>query len=397
MTKQYIGIGMFFLILLLSCGERSANTSKDNIPNRHQSSSKALPTEVLSPKNNLITAQKVALGKLLFYDPILSGNKDVACATCHHTSNGFAESRDLSIGLNGKGFGSSRVFLSNNLIPIVKKNAPTILNSAFNGMDSLGHYVPDSAAMFWDLRVKSLEAQALEPIKAMEEMRGLEYSEDEILEEVVYRLLHNETYRSLFTDAFPEEQESIKTENIAKAIAAYERTILGNKSRFDAYKRGDRNALSESEKDGFTRFVEVGCPNCHNGPMFSDYKIHVLGIPDNPKLKERDFGFEDGNGFRTPTLRNLRFTFPNMHNGSLKSVKEILEFYEDISQGKSRNPNIQIKDIDPLAKSLTIRVKDFGPITNFLLSLNDESHDKSVPAFVPSGLEVGGTIGLTQL
>jgi cytochrome c peroxidase len=196
---------------------------------------------------------------------------------------------------------------------------------------------------------------------------------------------------------FLKSKNPIKTENIAKAIAAYERTILGNKSRFDAYKRGDRNALSESEKDGFTRFVEVGCPNCHNGPMFSDYKIHVLGIPDNPKLKERDFGFEDGNGFRTPTLRNLRFTFPNMHNGSLKSVKEILEFYEDISQGKSRNPNIQIKDIDPLAKSLTIRVKDFGPITNFLLSLNDESHDKSVPAFVPSGLEVGGTIGLTQL
>ncbi len=397
MIKQYIGIGIFFLLLLLSCSERSAKTSKDNTPNRHLTSLKALPTEVLSPKNNPITAQKVELGKLLFFDPILSGNKDVACATCHHPSNGFAESRDLSIGVNGQGFGSSRAFLSNNSIPIVKKNAHTILNSAFNGMDSLGHYEPDSAAMFWDLRVKSLEAQALEPIKAMEEMRGLEYSEDEILEEVVKRLLNNETYRSLFSDAFPEEEESIKTGNIAKAIAAYERTILGNKSRFDKYKRGDRNALSESEKDGLKKFVEVGCANCHNGPMFSDYKIHVLGIPDNSKLEERDLGFEEGNGFRTPTLRNLRFTFPYMHNGSLKSVKEILEFYEDISQGKSRNPNVAVSDIDPLAKALTIRVKDFGPITNFLLSLNDESHDKSVPASVPSGLEVGGTIGLTQL
>lgn len=396
MTKQHIGIGIVIFLLLLSCKKKIHDSVKTNRQDHQLSSLRALPLHVQSPENNPYTKEKVALGKLLFFDPILSGNKDVACATCHHPSNGFAESRDLSIGVDGDGFGSSRTVLASSAIPQMKKNAHTILNSAFNGMDSLGNYSPEDAAMFWDLRVQSLEAQAIEPIKALEEMRGFVYSEEEILKEVVNRLLKNETYRTLFSEAFPSEEEKITTENIAKSIATYERSVLGNQSRFDAYKRGDISALSESEKDGLKRFAEVGCANCHNGPMLSDFKIHVLGIPDHSKLGERDLGFENTNGFRTPTLRNLRFTFPYMHNGTLKSVKEILEFYEDISQGKSRNPNIPMKDIDPQARSLTIKVRDFGPITNFLLSLNDESFDKTVPESVPSGLEVGGKIGIAQ-
>lgn len=381
--------------MISSCRDNGAahHQSKTDI-HPQQPKIQGLPLTVKSPEDNPYSDAKAALGKQLFFDPILSGDRDVACATCHHPSNGFAESRDLSIGVNGVGFGGQRRFHPNNRIPLMKKNAHTILNTAFNGMDSLGNYDPSHAPMFWDLRVQSLESQALEPIKALEEMRGSHYDEHEILVEVIKRLSRIPDYRSAFANAFAADPQPLNIDNLAKAIATYERTILGNHSRFDQYMRGDPHALSDSEKAGFNRFVTAGCANCHSGPMLTDYKIHVLGVPDHPILSERDLGYQNTHGFRTPSLRNLRFTFPYMHNGTIKSIKEVLEFYEDISQGKSRNPLIPLQEIDPLARSVDLRVKDFGPITNFLLSLNDEGFDKSVPASVPSGLEVGGSIGL---
>ena len=132
----------------------------------------ALPRTVKSPVNNPLTKDKIALGKLLFYDPILSGSKDVACATCHHPSTGYAEFLDVSIGTNAKGFGTKKEFNTPNSIPFVKRNAHTILNIAFNGMGQDLEYNPESSPMFLNLRAKSLEEQALLPIKTLEEMRG---------------------------------------------------------------------------------------------------------------------------------------------------------------------------------------------------------------------------------
>ena len=192
----------------------------------------ALPMEIQFPKENPTTTEKVALGKLLFYDPILSGNKDVACATCHHPETGYAEFLDISIGVNGKGLGSTREFEEPNNIPFVKRNAQTVLNTAFNGIDVSNHYDPDTAPMFWDDRVKSLEGQALEPILALEEMRGRTFAEDEILHEVVDRLQGIEEYQRLFESAFPEDVV-ISSDNLGKAIAAFERTLITNNSRFD--------------------------------------------------------------------------------------------------------------------------------------------------------------------
>ncbi len=122
---------------------------------------------------------------MLFFDPILSGNKDVACATCHHPNTGYAEFLDISIGTNAKGLGSSRKFNTPNDIPFVKRNSQTIINTAFNGINTYNKYNPEDAPMFWDDRVKSLELQALEPIKAFEEMRGHGFDETEILDEIV--------------------------------------------------------------------------------------------------------------------------------------------------------------------------------------------------------------------
>lgn len=140
----------------------------------------ALPETYKSPSYNPVTEEKIILGRLLFFDPILSGNKDVACATCHHPEFGYAEFLELPIGVNGSGFGTKRQFLEPNDIPFSKRNAPAIVNTVFNGMDEGGNYIPEEAPMFWDVRVKSLEVQSLQPIKQLEEMRGRAIGEHDI-------------------------------------------------------------------------------------------------------------------------------------------------------------------------------------------------------------------------
>ena len=351
----------------------------------------ALPQQIKSPANNPITAEKIKLGKLLFFDPILSGNKDVACATCHHPATGYAEMLDISIGVNGHGLSSKRKFKIPNDIPFVQRNAHTVVNTAFNGIDVNNKYDPETAPMFWDDRVKSLEGQALEPILAVEEMRGRQFEEDEILPEVVRRLNSIEQYQQLFAAAFPEEPK-VSSENIGKAIAAFERTLTTTNTRFDQYMRGNNEAISISEKEGFETFREVGCINCHNGPMFSDYRMHVLGIPENEKLNRPDTGFAGQYAFRTASLRNLRFTAPYFHNGTMPDLMKVLEFYEDISFGKSRNPHVSKDMFDPLVMELNLTVKEMRPIISFLNTLNDPGFDKEIPESVPSGLPVGGNI-----
>lgn len=379
--------------LLISCNDspKSASTEKSKKEIAKLTRVSALPLSVKSPKDNLFSKEKADLGKLLFYDPILSGDKDVACATCHHPNTGYAEFLDLSIGPNAHGLGSRRRFNRDNDGPFVKRNAQTVLNTAFNGIDGNNRYDPSEASMFWDERAKSLEKQALEPIKALEEMRGKGFAEDEILDVVIERLKNIPEYQKLFDLAF-DEKFSITVGNLSKAIAVFERTLVTNKSRFDKYMRGDKDAIHISEKDGFELFKSVGCINCHNGPMFSDFKPHVLGVPRNNKLLEIDRGIADTFSFRTPTLRNLRFTAPYMHNGSLTTLKRVLEFYEDISNGKERNPDVPAEKFDPFVRELKLSVKEMSLIISFLNTLNDEDFDKEIPNSVPSGLPVGGNI-----
>ena len=126
--------------------------------------------------------------------------------------------------------------------------------------------------------------------------------------------------------------------------------------------------------------------------MFSDYEAHVLGVPENNKLAEADSGVDRSYAFRTPTLRNLRFTAPYMHNGTMKSLKSVLEFYQDISFGKTRNPAVPKTNFDPLVNEIDISVKEMGPIISFLNTLNDTNFDKEIPESVPSGLPVAGNI-----
>lgn len=391
-----MGFKKWHFILLASmsfwagCADSSKEKKKTLNPNKITKTVSALPKKVLAPLDNSTTEEKIALGRMLFFDPILSGSKDIACVTCHHPSTGYAEFLDLSMGTNASGLGSKREFNSSNDIPLMKRNSQTVLNTAFNGIGTNNSYNPETAPMFWDTRVQSLETQALEPIKAFEEMRGHEFLESEILDEVVRRLNKIPEYRTLFEKAFANDE--ITSDLIAKAIASFERSLITNNTRFDRYMRGESDAILISEKDGFELFKKVGCINCHNGPMFSDYEVHVLGTPLNKKLLENGKPRKDSLAFRTPSLRNLRFTAPYMHNGSLETLRRVLEFYEDIANGKNRNSTVPQEQIDPLVHELELSVKDMSLIISFLNTLNDEDFDKSIPENVPSGLPVGGNM-----
>ncbi|WP_119079584.1 cytochrome-c peroxidase [Chitinophaga alhagiae] len=396
-------LGITHALLLLAAGIVAVNACRS--PNRPAGqtavaekkelpglgSIDALPRTYRSPANNPTTPEKIELGRLLFYDPVLSGGKDVACATCHHPDFGYAESIDLSIGVNGTGLGEKRRFNHDNNIPFTKRNSQSLLNTAFNGIGPDGQYTPEEAPMFWDLRAKGLEEQAAMPIKTLEEMRGHGFSEDHIMEEVAKRVNGIAQYRRLFKTVFP-ESNTVTPTNITKALGAFQRSLTAANSRFDQFMRGDRSALTEREREGMQLFINSGCARCHSGPMLSDFQSHVLGAPDNEKLPVSDSGIQRSYGFRTPTLRNLRFTRPYMHSGKIQTLNEVLFFYEDLHGKPLRNPNVDRAQLDPLAAAVRVEFKDINSIVEFLNTLNDANYDKKVPSSVPSGLPVGGYI-----
>ena len=353
----------------------------------------ALPKTPKTPAGNVATPDTVALGRLLFWDPILSGRKDVSCATCHHPRFGYAENRDLSIGVDGIGLGASRHFKTASTIPFVKRNSQTILNTAFNGITDGGAYDPSTAPMFWDLRARGLEAQALEPIKTLEEMRGDTYTEANAIASVVARLNAVAEYRDLFARAFGGVRP-ISGDQLGHALAAFQRSLTASNAPFDRYVRGEAAAMSDAQLRGMRRFQRVGCINCHHGPMFSDYQVHVLGVPDNPQLRVSDAGVDQTYAFRTASLRNLTYTAPYMHSGVFDSLRDVLEFYDDVSgrRGRARNAHVSREQLDPLLRQLRDPDDRAGDLIAFLEALSDDSFDRTVPARVPSGLRPGGNI-----
>jgi cytochrome c peroxidase len=352
---------------------------------------------VKAPADNPTTPQKVALGRLLFWDPILSGTKDVACATCHDPKFGYSDGQPLSKG-----------------VAVARRNSQTILNTALNGVGEDGAYDPSAAPMFWDVRVRSLEAQALEPIKSLEEMRGTAYPAEHALDAIVSRLRATTEYATLFGQAFGGAQP-VTAANLGKALAAFERTIVAMNAPYDRYTRGDVSAMTASQVNGMQQFRQAGCANCHSGPMFSDFKLHVLGVPDNAQSAMSDTGSEKSYAFRTPSLRNLSDTAPYMHSGVFASLNDVVRFYNRGGRGGRgggggggqfgrggragrggpggglRNPNVPGGQLDPLLNQVRLRGRG-NDIIAFLGALNDEAFDKTIPAKVPSGLVPGGTI-----
>ena len=182
--------------------------------------------------------------------------------------------------------------------------------------------------------------------------------------------------------------------NLGRALASFQRTVLANNSPFDRYMRGDAAAMTATQIRGMKSFQDGGCTGCHNGPMFSDYKVHVLAIPDNSKLDSSDTGVDGTYAFRTPSLRNLAFTAPYSHSGAFATLQEMLDFYDDVSGAGRvgpRNPHVPRGQFDPLLRRLNTPNPRVD-IIPFLESLNDPNFDRTIPERVPSGLAPGGNI-----
>ncbi len=293
-----------------------------------------LPTVVPIPATNLNYKAKVALGKQLFFDGRLSKNGQVPCAACHLPATGFADARQVSIGVGGR---------------IGDRQAPTVFNTAFNPVQ------------FWDGRAGSLEEQLLDPIQDADEMA-------ETLENVVKKLGKIKGYQQQFRAVFGTD---VHMQGIAEAIAAYERTILSTDSAFDKYVLGDASAMDESAVRGMALFKgKARCILCHNGPNFTDNRFYNLGVPQVGPRKE-DFGRydvtrleRDKGAFKTPTLRSLAETAPYMHDGIFTTLEEVVEF---LDQGGGPHSNLS-----PLMKPLGLSTKEKADLVAFLKALTGE-------------------------
>ncbi|HWP42356.1 MAG TPA: cytochrome c peroxidase, partial [Blastocatellia bacterium] len=256
--------------------------------------------------------ERVALGRLLFFDPVLSGGNDISCATCHHPDLGLSDGRGLSMGKGGRGLGPEREGGE-----VIKRGAPSIWNAAFNHMQ------------FWDGRAPNLEEQARGPITSPVEM-----AEDP--ENLVRELKAISEYVERFDRAFGGREGSAVTfDNVVKAIASFERTLTANNTPFDRFAAGERSALTPSQYQGFNLFRsgKTRCFECHGLPTFANPDFKIIGVPDlDPR--EPDFGRFDvtkGEGnkraFKVPTLRNVVLSAPYMHNGRFKTLEEVIDFY----------------------------------------------------------------------
>ncbi len=269
------------------------------------------------PENNPITPEKVALGKRLFSERLLSRDRSLPCASCHDPKRAFTDGKPTAVGVFGRQG---------------DRNVPTLVNRAWG------------RSFFWDGRIPTLEEQVLQPIQSAKEM-------DMTVEEAVSRLKRKRGYRVQFRKAFGRE---ITGEDLARALASYLRTILSGDSPFDRYLYGDREALSEEAQEGLRLFRgKANCSACHVGPNLTDEQFHNTGVAwrDGQPLDEGRFAVtgkeEDRGAFKTPTLREIADTAPYMHDGSIATLQDVIDFYND---GGRRNPNLD-EELRPLRLS----------------------------------------------
>lgn len=331
---------------------------------------KGLPEDIwreMIPKDNPLTVEKVALGEKLFFDKRLSVDRTLSCATCHDPATAFADANAVGVGIeNKKG----------------ARNSPTVLNSMFNDLQ------------FWDGRAPSLEEQSKLPLTNPIEMGMKDHTI------VVDRVRQAPEYKAMFVAAFG--SDLIDMDRIARAIASFERLQVSGNSPFDRYIAGDQNAISESAKRGWVLFNgQARCISCHafnsTSPFFTDFKFHNIGVaakdqnfPDlarraqaiitrggNKKLVQDELALKEGfselgrylitgqpkdiGAFKTSGLREIELTPPYMHNGSEKTLLDVVKFYND---GGKINPYLDggmrpLKLTDPQMEDLVELMKAF--------------------------------------
>ena len=414
----------------------------------------------------------VNLGKILFFDKILSGNKDISCATCHFPSLGTSDLLPIPIGSGGKGLGLKRELAQGDFIP---RNAPAAFNMAFDDFTtamwderisvarvknklilktpepSINGENPQSKEIV--LQITSLAAaQALFPVTSHHEMRGRLGENDvadaksnlEVWSVLTERLIGKnngseggvERYRILFNKAYPEVKDfdEYNFGHVAKAIAAFEmQGFKANKSEFDDFLLGDKNALTRKQFRGASLFAGKGkCLSCHSGSHLTDFKSYSIGVPQlGPGKTEissgmkygEDYGLElmtlkksDRYKFKTPTLRNVYYTGPWTHSGVYNDLLDFLKHHVDPDQGmkdflndperyitnesyenfvelldtNSERNLARVESQDPIIKTIELNQREIEDIYEFLKSLSDLSYynEVRVPQTVPSGLPV---------
>ncbi|MBK8903996.1 MAG: VCBS repeat-containing protein [Anaerolineaceae bacterium] len=398
---------------------------------------------------------EVALGRALFWDPLLSGNKDIACVTCHHPDAATGDNLPLPIGTGGEGLALERVMVNGRQI-LVPRNATPIFNLGLDGMDVL----------FWDGRVSgtaasefdspanddlpaglsnALAAQAMFPVTSRDEMRGQRGDEDifghrntvasasdhqfsRIWDELMAEIVAVPGYRDMFQAAYPDiPLEELGFEHAANAMAAYQADIFTFlDSPWDRYLQGDETAVSPEALAGVELFYgKAGCAQCHSGALLSDLQFHNIGVPQVGPGKGTEAPYDFGRAretgsdsdlfaFRTPPLRNVAITGPWMHNGAYAALEAAVLHHIDPAQAVENYDFSQLSPLmleedsgDTAVHTAALNAPSFvrpspeltdaevAALLAFLESLTSPSAldlSHTIPDTVPSGLPVGGII-----
>lgn len=291
------------------------------------------------PADNPYSKKKAELGRLLYFDKRLSSDGTISCATCHSVPRAYTDHRKLAQGILGRN-GS--------------RHTPTIINAAYQKI------------LFWDGRAASLEEQSKGPIGNNHEMT-LSTTPHEAHQQCRDRIKKIEGYRTLFKEVFDNDECTI--DEIAKAIATFERTVISGNSPYDRYKAGDKSAMTAQQIDGYKVFIKSRCITCHGGPIFTFDQFFNIGVgmdATNPDLGRYNITHEekDRGSFKTPTLREVAHTYPYMHDGSLRTLEEVIDYYD-----KGGIPN---SNLNPLIHPLNLSKKDKKDLLAFLHALNGE-------------------------
>ena len=307
------------------------------------------PLEVPQPKDNLLTPERIELGKLLYFDTRLSSSGKISCATCHHPKRGWTDLIPVAKAVGHQG-------------RVGPRNSPVILNSAYQNRQ------------FWDGRVRTLEQQAVGPIETGVEMNMP-------LDKLLPTLNNIKGYQKLFKVAYPKSKGIITKDYLAKAIASFERTVVSTTSPFDRFIKGDSYAINQKAKEGFELFQgKAHCTDCHDGFNFTDGSFHNVGLGDDDigrqqmKMKRKAWS----HAFKTPTLRDIEKSGPYFHDGSVFTLQESVA----ICGNGGRYPNKY--GTSSSIKNRNLNTNDIDKITQFLKTLTGPNLPIIVPTVFPN-------------
>jgi cytochrome c peroxidase len=294
-----------------------------------------LPAEPPYPVQNKPTPERIALGKMLFFDPRLSRDRNMACASCHNPMFGWSDGLPTGRGFQGQ---------------LLDRASPTVVNAAYNTIQ------------MWDGRKKDLEDQAMGPLEAAPEMNT-------DLESFFKWMNGNEAYKAAFAKAYP--GEPVGPEAFRKAVASYERTIVSRNSPFDRWVAGDVKAMSKQQLRGMAIFMDKAkgnCATCHAAPNFTDNGFHNLGLasfgkdnPDMGRFVHKPVAVNKG-AFKTPGLRDVERTAPYFHDGSAKTLLDVVEHYDRGGDVKT--------NLSPNMKPLGLTQRDKEDLVAFMKALS---------------------------